>query len=416
VTPSSTREPIQIGVLVTDTDSFKAASGTGDSFTTYTRDTLSAFIKAVNADGGIAGRKLTVVQATFNYTAASYDTEFEAACQTFTRDHHVAAVIYDGVTYNASFHTCLTRAGVPVFVMAQGSTQIGDSVDLASYPGLVTAGSVSIDRRLGAIMTGSLERGFLRPGNTLGVIVETCPYHVRAYDRVLKPMADRNRISVLRTDVDCGAGGADHATGINAVAAAVLRYRTEGIDGMLFVTNYESGTWYYFATAAEKQGWRPQYLLWHNQGSAAYLAAGRDAGLSAQQVKARGFGSSPLSEVTHPPAPPPAQAAVRTACLATAKRQSVPVSNELQRDAVLDICDVVSLLRRALTLSGGVGGTRAIAGAVDRLGTQFVSAVTLNGATRFAPGRHDGPALGAVSVWNARCECIAYVTAPKPIP
>lgn len=412
VTPgTTTKQPIQIGVLITDTDSFKKTSGVGASFTTLTRDSVHAYIKAINAAGGVAGRKLTVVDATFNYTAANYDNEFQAVCEKFTKDNHVGAVIYDAIAYNQNFNTCLTQAGVPAFYMGQAGTQVGDSTEFANHPGLITAGSVSIDRRLQSILNRAIAGGFLRSGSKLGVIVETCPYNVRAYDRTLVPILARNKITVVRQDVDCGQGSADHGTGIGAVQSAVLRYKGEGVDSVMFDTLYENGVVYYFAQAAQAQDYTPQYLLFHQQGCPECMAAFPRE----QLVKMRGFGGSPLWDVTHPPPPPVAQAAARRNCLETVKSQGVTGSG-IEQYFIFDSCDAVALLHRALTLSGGQAGTRHLVPAVDRLGTDYVSTMTLNGATRFGPGRHDGMELTAVSVYQTKCECFAYITPAGAIP
>jgi len=411
---TSTRSPIQIGVLVTDTLGFQTAAG-GTSFSLLTQEAIHAFIKALNAAGGVAGRKLSVVDFTFNYMSQSYDVEFEAACQKFTVDNHVGAVIYDGVVYNQNFNTCMTKAGVPTFLMHQVGTQVGDSTDLANHPGMITAGSVSVDRRLNAILTGALAKGFLRPGSKVGVIAETCPYNVRAYDRVFAPFVKRHKISVVKVDVNCGSGASDQGTGTAAAQSSVLRFQSEGVDNIMFNTNFENGLTFFFAAQAEAQQYKPQYLLWHNQGCAGCMDYFRSKGAGPQLENMKGFGSSPLWEVTYPPAPPPAQAAVRKTCLATAHRQNIATPDLNAQAVVLDTCDVVSLLARALTLTGGQGGTRAVASAVERFGTDFVSTMVLTGATRFGPGLHDGTAMGAVSAYSKKCECFVYITPPAPI-
>ena len=417
VTPGTTsRQPIQVGVLITDTASYTKATGVGESASILTRDSLHAYIKAINAAGGVAGRKLTVVDVSMNFSAQSWDNEFEAACQTFTVDNHVGAVIYDGTVYNQNFNTCLTKAGVPAFYMGRNGTQVGDATDFANYPGMITTSSPSVDRRLRSILNGAIAQRFLRSGSKLGVFVETCPYNLRAYDRVLAPIVARNKITVNRQDIECSGGAAAQQSGPAAVASAVLRFKTEGVDSVLFDSNFENGLWFYFAATAEQQQYRPQYLLFHNQGCSECLAAGRSSGLEGQFAGLKGFGGLPLGEVTYPPSPPAAQAAARRTCLSTAKSQSVTFSGPVQQMIVLDSCDAVNLLRRALTLSGGLAGTRAIVSALERLGADFVSTLTLNGATRFGPGRHDGMERTAVSVYQSKCECVTYITSPRPIP
>ena len=414
VTPGVTsKQPMQIGVLITDTDSFKKATGVGESYSSLTRAALHAYIKDINAAGGVAGRKLTVVDFTFQYAAASYDNEFSAACQTFTKDNHVGAVIYDGIVYNQNFNTCLTKAGVPVFYMGQAGTSVGDSTDFANHPGMFTAGSMTVDRRLLSILNKAIAGGFLRSGNRLGVFVETCPYNLRAFDRIITPITRRNKIAVSRVDVDCGSGASDQGTGSAAAQSAVLRFQSAGVDSVMFDSNFENGLVYFFAAQADAQQYKPQYLLFHNQGCPACVAGWSN--MREQLEKMRGFGGLPIWDVTFPPAPPPAQAAARRTCLASAKRQGVNVAGPDKQAILFDSCDAVGLLRRALTLSGGLGGTRSITSAIERVGADFVSTMTLNGATRFGPGRHDGMELTAVSVWKDKCACIAYSSPARPV-
>jgi hypothetical protein len=325
-------------------------------------------------------------------------------------------VIYDGVTYNPVWNTCMTKAGVPWFLMHQVGTAVGDSTDMASFPGMITAGSVNMDRRINAIVGQSLQHGFLHAGSKLGVMIETCPYATRAYDRTLVPLAARSKVTLSRVAIDCGAGSGDHATGINAIGSAVLRFQTEGVDSVMFVTNYENGAIFFFLAAAEAQGYRPQYLVWANQGAPAYLDYYRGKGLGAQLEKMRGFGNSPLYEVTYPPAPPAAQAAARNTCRAILKRQQVALPDKTADGVALDGCDAVNLLLTSMHLSDGRGGTSAVTNAVNRLGTSFVSTMVLNGATRFGPGLHDGAALGQVSAYGTKCQCMAFIAAPYRIP
>lgn len=410
---SAPRSPLEIGLLIVDTAGYTRATGVGVSQSSFYKASVHAFVDDLNATGGVAGRKLALVDATIEVTAPDLGSQFQAACVRFTQDHHVGAVVYDGVLYYQSFNACLTRAQVPLLFMGMaGGSAIGDTTDLAANPGMIGVDSVSIDRALESVLTKSLAAGFLRRGSALGVFVEDCPYNLRAYQRTLAPLAARAALSIVRVDTGCAQAASDQGQVVSSLQGAALKFRTAGVDTVLFVTAFENGYLYYFAEGAESQGYAPQYLLFRQQGSPDAMGQyPKD-----QLLRMRGFGGMPLSDLTRPPAPPPAQAAVRATCLSTAKRHGIaPSSDDLQRQWFFTACDAVSLLRRALVLSGGQGGTQRLVAAVEQLGSQFVSALDLSGTTRFGPGRHDGMELTAVSVYQPSCGCFTYVSRPSPI-
>jgi hypothetical protein len=413
VTPASgPLPPLKIGVLVTDTDTYQRAAGVGVSQTALERDGLHALINGINAAGGVAGRKLVAVDATFNFLASSFDSEFQAACDTFTVDNHVGAVIYDDVTYSQLFNDCLEKAGVPQFNMGQTGSSVGDITDLQNHPGLISVDTVTLDRRIRSILEGSLRFGYLHAGSKLGVVVEACPYAERAYDRTFLPIVKKAKITVLREDVNCGTGSGDEGTGIAAVQSDVLRWRSEGVDSIMLVTLYEKGTKYYIVQAAEAQHWTPNYLMFHQEAEPGVMAA-----YPADQLNNMyGFGGLPLEEVTHPPAPAPAQARVRRACLALLRSHGIDTVQVYNQWTDYMMCDAVWLLQRALTISGGLGGTAHLVPAAERIGDGFISAMTFDGVTRLGPGHHDGMVTTAVSVWSDACACFVYKTRPEVLP
>ena len=94
--------PLSIGVVLTATSN---AESFGVSFgNTYSeRQVDDAIINALNAQGGLAGRKIVPVYAKTDTGSSNWQTDFSAACATFTQDHHVVAVLGYVFNYFSSF-------------------------------------------------------------------------------------------------------------------------------------------------------------------------------------------------------------------------------------------------------------------------------------------------------------------------
>ena len=405
----TTSGPIEIGVLITDTRAETERNGVG-VINPY-REAAHAAIAGVNADGGVEGRKLEIVDEAIDFSAPNHDSAFEAICQRFTQDNHVQAVVYDGTIYNQSFNECLTNAGVPILYMGVTGSPVGDTTDFEDNPGMIAVNSVSLDRRVESIMNKAIGADFLPSGSKLGVVIETCPYNERVYENTLQPLADDAGIELVRGDINCSHGYADAGPALAQIQSFALKFKSEDVDSVMFVTLYENGLVYYLAQGAEEQDWAPQYLLFRQQGSADTMTLYPPN----QLTDMRGFGGYPLSEVTEPPEPPAEQAAVREACLDDARSNGVAARTLNDQVTVFQTCDAVRLLQQGLVNSGGLGGTEKLVPGIEEIGTDFVSAVTLEGATQFGPDRHDGLELTAVSSYDPDCECFAYSTPPSPI-
>ncbi|MGW0810652.1 ABC transporter substrate-binding protein [Nonomuraea sp. NPDC002799] len=405
----TTSGPIEIGLLITDTRAETARNGVG--IVNPYRDSAHAMFAKINASGGIKGREIKVVDEAIDFSAPNHDTAFEAICQRFTKDNNVQAVVYDGTIYNGSFNGCLSKAGVPILYMGTTGSAVGDSDDLKKNPGLIAVNSVSLDRRVKSIMTKAIAAGSLRSGSKIGVFIEDCPYNERAYDNTLKPIADKIGITLVKAGVKCAHGYADNGPTLALVQSLALKFKSQDVDSVMFLTLYENGLVYYFAQGAHAQKWSPQYLLFHSQGGAQTMKI-----YSADQLtNMLGFGGMPDIDVTEAPAPSAEQAKVRESCLADARAAGLAVQKITDQLTVFQACDAVRLLQQGLTNSGGLGGTEKLVPGIEKIGTGFISALTLDGATKFGPDRHDGMELTAVSGFDAGCKCFKYTAPAGPI-
>ncbi|MFI6503943.1 ABC transporter substrate-binding protein [Nonomuraea typhae] len=406
----TTSGPIEIGMLITDTRAETARNGVG--IVNPYRDAAHAMFDKVNADGGVNGRTIKVVDEAIDFSAPNHDTAFEAVCQRFTKDNNVQAVVYDGIVYNGSFNNCLTEAGVPILYMGSSNgSSVGDSDDLKQHPGLIAVNSISLDRRVESIMNKAVTAQYLRSGSKIGVVIEDCPYNERVYDKTLKPIADKGGIALVKAEVKCSHGYADNGPSLALIQSFALKLKSQNVDSVMFLTLYESGLIYYFAQGAQTQKWSPQYLLFRAQAGANSMKI-----FSIDQLaNMRGFGGMPDIEVSEPSAPPAKQAKVRESCLADARAAGMAVQKLADQVTVFQACDAVRLLRQGLANSGGLGGTEKLVPGIEKIGTDFVSALTHGGATKFGPGRHDGMELTSVSSFDMGCKCFKYAAQPGPV-
>jgi hypothetical protein len=405
----TTSGPIQIGLLITDTRAETERNGVG--IVNPYLDAAHAAFDSINADGGVDGRELEVIDEAIDFSAPNHDSAFEAICQKFTQDNQVQAVVYDGTIYNQSFNECLTNAGVPILYMGATGSPIGDSVDLEDNPGVIAVNSVSLDRRVESVLNKAIASDLLPSGDKLGVVIETCPYSERVYEDTLQPIADEAGIELVKAAINCSHGYSDTGPALAQVQSFALKFKSEDVDSVMFMTLYENGLVYYVAQSAHEQDWVPQYLLFHPQAGSETMAVYPPE----QLTKMHGFGGYPDMDVTEPPAPPAAQAEVREACLADARTAGLAVQTLTDQITVYQACDAVRLLAEGLTNSGGLGGTEKLVAGIEELGTDFISALTIDGATKFGPDRHDGLELTAVSSFDPECTCFSYATPAEPI-
>lgn len=394
--------PLPLGILdLGSPNGAASALGAGYSTTTSASDVTKALVRYYNKHGGISGRKIAPVEYTIQVTSGNFQTEMQAACASFTQDHKVAAtvsVLANG--YYSSYEQCLTKAGVVDFA---GPTGSADERDLAAFPGFVSVSSPSTNRRFTQMMTRFSASGYLTPKNKVGIIVEDCPYNVRAYNETIAPLAKRLSLSVLKREISCINGFADAGAAISAFSNAVLPFRTAGIDRVMFVSNYEGVGLFGFENNANSQGYAPSYLLTSTSGGSALAGQFNDS----QLHRMRGVGWSPVLDV-----------AKRVQASPTTKRCRAMLASEgitpaSKSDDLIDIiCDQFFLLEATLKATGGRSGRHDLLSGLRTLKTGYVSAFSLSGATDFST-RRDGPTRFAIWGYSNRCKCMDYLTSPS---
>jgi hypothetical protein len=396
--------PIEVGILdVGSSKSFSDSIGYTSPTTHSIQEIMRGLVTYYNGHGGIAGRQIKAVEYTAGPSDANYETDFSAACATFTQDHHVAVVLSQTahqVSYN--YESCLSRAGV---VNLQGSLGGYDSAAFTQFPRLYSTSAVSVDRSLVAQLKGLTQSGFLTPKNTIGVLVEGCAWNTVAYDRTFAPLARQLGLNVLRRDFDCLTGFGNLAQAAGQVSAAVLPFASGKVDRVLFVSNYQGAAVGVFEKQASSQRYAPSY------GVTSYATAGAYTSdvPAAARPRVQGVGWSTVADVTQPPAPAGADKRCRTMLAAV----GITARGTADALSMAQECGQFFALEAALLASGGRSDAASLTAALDSL--QGGSPIALGEALQFTPRRHDGPSQFAVFGYQAACTCFGYLTKPAPL-
>jgi hypothetical protein len=394
------RTPLALGVLGNESPSSAASAlgvDNGNSFSLARAQ--KALVAALNKEGGLAGRLIKPVYATMDPQASSYDGAFQAACETFTRDHQVEAVVSSVSIFSLNLEQCLHDRGIAHLESSYGAVDTGT---LRRYPGLLLMGSPTTERREQAVLETLAATGWLTRSSRIGVVIEDCPGQLAGYQRGLLPTARRLGLSVVEThQLSCTSGFAAAGAQASALQNAQLRFRGSNVDRVVIVSNLEATFLILFAQAAETQGYRPGYAL----SSAAGAALMPSNAPAAQVANMRVAGWLPTIDTSMGQHPRPTRAYQR--CLRLAKDQGLTPTSVTDEAYLAMVCDSLFLLEAMLRTTRGSAARADLVAAQPVIGSRYESASTLSGRN-FLSGRHDSVDETQQSRYVASCACFRY--------
>jgi hypothetical protein len=402
--PSANLSPVKVGMIYTYNDDAAASAGIDNGNTFTSRATFDAMVKAYNARGGVAGRRIVPVAVELNSNSTALQADLQAACDRFTQDEHVAVVLSAIGLFSEAFSQCLGKAGVPQLT---GDYALGDNPAIAAVPTLLGVATLTVDDRESAVLRQMTSIRRITSKDTLGVIVEGCPYNTRAYTRTVEPLAKKLGVPVAqRFDTRCFESIGDLGGLGTDMQNAVLRFQTNGVTHVTFVSgSVEGNAMFLFATAAQTQGYHPTYLL-----TSAAIPAVQETNTPKEQLaKAYGVGWIPSIDASHSAL----TGAAATRCVKDLHDAAgITPQSAADRFFATSTCDVFGLYDAALRRNRGDAAARSELAAVGSLGTGFASAAGFGGATDFSGGRRTGAAQARLFAWSAPCGCFAYTGQP----
>ena len=392
--------PITVGFLTTATsNSAQYGASLGNTVNETTVD--QALINALNKKGGLDGRQLKVVFATTDTGSTNWDNDFQAACQKFTQDHHVDVVLGYEFNYEPDFESCLAKEGIPH--LNDGFNVPSNSV-LSEYPLFWSLDVPTIGQRSIAKFQGAINTGFLTPKNKLGILLDDCPGTQAAWKGEVLPFLQSHHINVV-TPFTVGCGTGNNASTTSAVSGAtntLLKFRSEGVDRISFVSVSEAPTLYITSVEANAQGYRPGWIV----SSLGQLAIIGGEAPTPQMQNTRGFGWLPSQDV--PPAYAPKPNAAQKRCISLLRSQKVTPRSAADFGYAYSACEALFVYEKALSLDGGNSDGAAVSNAIANIGS-FESTLNLNGRSIFSSARrNDAPLVYKPINWDGNCHCFRY--------
>lgn len=404
--PTSTvAGPIQLGFMTTTVGNAQQF-GINAGQTYSDQAMFDALVNEYNAHGGLAGRKIVPVYGATDTASADWSTQFQAACQNLTVDHHVQAVLGYIFVFLDTFEQCLASHHVPHLY---GGYQPGDIQAQKDFPSIVSVAHPTVDGVNETVLAGAATTGLLTSSSKLGILYDTCAHGDRAFARSTMPWLKQHHITYESVVLSCAGGGGDVGSAAAAIKSAELQFAAHG-DNVVFVPG--GVELLVFMENAESQQYRPTYL---NPGGGAALEAQGGVVPQAQLRQLHSFGWMPAIDVdqSHQPyAATPQQ----HACVAKLEHQGLVPKQYNDFMAAYVACDSLDLYGRALTLTGGRSDAADIEAALVRVLPSFHGAATYGGAFGVSSVQRGGPGRYRESAWDNGCSCITYQGPVRVLP
>ena len=394
--------PLKVGVVTTDIGAAVAALGASSSGSKHSSDDgYKAILKALNAEGGLVGRRIVVTYYKIDATSTNYQQEGDKACATF-KDAHVEVVLSESASTYYGFAGCLAKGGIPLI-----SSNPSDKVGLAQAPWVFGAFSPSYDRGYGAVVDKLVASGYLTKKSKIGTVRITCAEVERAYhNTVLARMKAAHLASPIEYSVACAAGFNDAGAYSAAMQSAVLRFASSGVDRVFIIGDQETLLLSYFAEQAQNQNYHPGYAL--SSGSLPVTLIGASTFPAQQLPQVHGVGWHPQGDAKLDPRSP---AEKRCASLST--KGGLAPKDIVLTYAIYQDCSNIFLLEAAMKRGNGSATGPTLRATIPALGTSFASTGILGGATLFGPNRQDGPQLASEWSYITSCNCMRYLGSPS---
>jgi ABC-type branched-subunit amino acid transport system substrate-binding protein len=388
--------PITIGALTINTaSSFFDAMGinaaTGDQIA-MTRSVVAY----LNRRGGIAGRQINLV--VYDADTASYSAnpsaETEAACTSFTQDHHAEAVTSLLASPGENFYECMTRHGV-----VMSGVDFSTESQLRRYPNtLYQPADVNYTRALRNNVEVLWKAGWLTSASKTAVIGWDTPDARSSVTEGLIPALRKHGLALT-----------DQAYVSQTISeqspqyqSAAFKFMARGVTHVFFTAG---GLLLQFGVAAQSAGYTPKYALDSRQATGTL-----ESTLPASQLRgSMGIGTIPYEDLNSSNWAK-IQTPGRARCEAAIKESGQDLSQGIVMLTAMWICDNWFFLRDALAGAGPVD-PRVFRSGAESLRSSFLSAATFGAL--FAPGRtHDAAMTYRLNAFDDSCGCFRYRSGP----
>jgi ABC-type branched-subunit amino acid transport system substrate-binding protein len=376
ITPTA----IKLGILIPQDNS----SDSGTSFSDvvgHPKDQWSAYVDAVNAKGGILGRK---VQPVFReYDGLDLDAQ-RAACVYLTEQAKVFAVVNSGGFYGDPI-LCVTQQHKTPFI-----GQAGEALDFYQKSnGLYFSTTPNKDRVLQNMVAAAVRDGAYK-GKTVGLLsregIDAIPV-----DRSLKPALKAHGITVTYESRI----SADDSAAQSQIPLEVQQMKSKGVDFVMLTTGLIVAN--VFAQQADSQRYYPQYM------TSDFASGGADIytiGMPASFAGSITYTALRTGEARAGMAEPAHDAACRRTY---EKHTGKPLDRTgTEYSLTVTACGIMNELVVGMVKAGVNPTRRLLSDALQSIGSWDVP---YSGAGSWSRNKFDAPDVVRRGVWKSDCRC-----------
>ena len=408
---------VKVGVVyLKGLDQAYAAASGGKSASTDSQGDYAAVIAAINARPGARLRLAPTYYAVDASSTTSQADQQQSACDYFTADKHVDVVMSYTAGSNGALATCLQQHHIPL-VDGFPTAETGAGT-FAHLPGLWAPSQLSLDR------LGALEPTYLVhnhwvdkqwPASTscaavttprIGVVTFDRPDWRAMYDHVVAPtfkalghpVYDAVFINVS------GSTGQQVAQASSAAQDAVLKFSSECIDHVAFISNVVVD--YLFMNVAAQQHYTPRYGLSSLEGPPT-IVQNLPTSAASQLHGAIGPGWAPYADVTIGDFDATAKAPAAACVQILTKAGHAPTDNN-SATLAMPSCDGPLFVAAVFDRWIAGGGTASLVSIVNGLGSSYHPSGTF--AASYGDQRHDGAGAYRGFAFVDACTCFRYTS------
>jgi hypothetical protein len=379
----------------------------------------------INNHGGIGGRKMRIVWYVGDQLdGKSAETRAQEACTTWTQQTHVFAAFSGGYE---PLDACLSKAGV-VEVATGGD--LSDASTYKKFPYLVELDGPALDRMARLYVSQLMLTDFYKKGRAdaigqkgpfkLGLVTYDYPVFRRATELFRNELAKHG---IKLTDVAYAKLPEQESELANEVAdvrSAVLKFKTDGVTHVNFLSTGNGFEQLTFWQQADDQNYYPRYGITSRDPASALVptfdqaqSTHKSGSASARTfVQTVGVGWFPLFDVPHADYSGSKETPALRQCKQILSYESFDDPSRNKEAIASIICDPMFYLKGVIEKGGSVVNQRTYLSGVANIGS-ISSAGTFDMATR--ADRHDGMNAIKAYAWFTNCSCFHYTSGLKRV-
>ncbi|MCA1703881.1 MAG: ABC transporter substrate-binding protein, partial [Actinobacteria bacterium] len=366
------------------------------------------FLDYYNDHGGIAGRKIKV--ETYSYSTSEAATQEQLAqriCTYFTQDHPV--FIFSGIG-TPNQNRCANNGGVS---MVEGGQRIAldreafnatPYVYLTGGPNLTSAGLLTA--------RGLLESDYFdKPGPAMtglpaktGLLTYNDASHIRAAEEGFKATLASGGVEIDEQVNIYYSSGSEALARMDAeIQNAVLKFKSQNITHVTFLTADGGGLPLLFLRHAQDQNYFPRYGFNTSGAMATMVESGGQINVERRNfIGAIEVGWFPANDVTEGQK---YQAPPRFAeCKAIAEKYGYSVTTTNERIVTANICDFFQFIKDGIEAGLPDISPDSFLAGVESFGRNWAPAGPHQ--TFFSPGNHDGASAYQLYRYYESCSCV----------